>query len=54
MPMITGIDFIKTLKKQPKIILTTAYKEYAFDAFQLDVDGLLAQASDIRQISQSG
>ena len=37
MPTLTGIDFIKTLSKKPRIIMTTAYKEYAFDAFQLDV-----------------
>ncbi|PHN01360.1 LytR/AlgR family response regulator transcription factor [Flavilitoribacter nigricans] len=36
MPVLTGIDLIKTLQHRPKIILTTAYKEYAFDAFQLD------------------
>jgi DNA-binding LytR/AlgR family response regulator len=36
MPVLTGIDLIKTLQNRPKIILTTAYKEYAFDAFQLD------------------
>lgn len=37
MPTLTGIDFIKTLSKKPKVIMTTAYKEYAFEAFQLDV-----------------
>ena len=37
MPTLTGVDFIKTLSKKPKIIMTTAYKEYAFEAFQLDV-----------------
>lgn len=37
MPTLTGIDFIKSLSRKPKIIMTTAYKEYAFDAFQLDV-----------------
>ncbi len=37
MPTLTGIDFIKSLSKRPKIIMTTAYKEYAYDAFQLDV-----------------
>ena len=36
MPVLTGIDLIKTLQNRPKIILTTAYKEYAYDAFQLD------------------
>lgn len=37
MPVLTGIDLINTLPHRPKIILTTAYKEYAFDAYQLDV-----------------
>lgn len=37
MPTLTGIELIKTLSRRPKIIMTTAYKEYAFDAFQLDV-----------------
>ncbi len=36
MPGLTGIELIRTLQNRPKIILTTAYKEYAFDAFQLD------------------
>ncbi len=37
MPVIKGIDFIQTLAYRPKIILTTAYKEYAYEAFQLEV-----------------
>lgn len=37
MPTLTGVDFIKTLSRKPKIIMTTAYKEYAFEAYQLDV-----------------
>ena len=42
MPKLTGIGFIKTLVHPPKIIFTTAYKEYAIDAFDLDaVDYLL-------------
>lgn len=36
MPVLTGIDLIQSLQNRPKIILTTAYKEYAFEAFQLD------------------
>jgi DNA-binding LytR/AlgR family response regulator len=37
MPQITGIEFLKTLKHAPKVIITTAYREYALDGFELDV-----------------
>jgi DNA-binding LytR/AlgR family response regulator len=35
MPVLSGLAFIKTLKKMPQVIFTTAYKEYAVDAFDL-------------------
>jgi DNA-binding LytR/AlgR family response regulator len=35
MPVLDGIAFLKTLKNPPQIIFTTAYKEYATDAFDL-------------------
>lgn len=37
MPQITGIDLLKSLKQSPHVILTTAYRDYAFEAFDLDV-----------------
>ncbi len=37
MPQITGIEFLKILKNPPKIIITSAYREYALDSFELDV-----------------
>ena len=37
MPQITGIEFLKTLKNPPKVIFTTAHREYAIDGFELDV-----------------
>jgi DNA-binding LytR/AlgR family response regulator len=37
MPLITGIDMLKSLKVKPRVILTTAYRDYAFEAFDLDV-----------------
>jgi len=42
MPVLDGIAFLKTLKNPPQVIFTTAYKEYAIDAFDLSaVDYLL-------------
>jgi DNA-binding LytR/AlgR family response regulator len=35
MPVLDGIGFLKTLKNMPQVIFTTAYKEYAVDAFEL-------------------
>ncbi len=37
MPQITGIEFLKILKNPPKVIITTAFREYAIDGFELDV-----------------
>ena len=37
MPQITGIEFLKTLKNPPRVIITTAYREYALEGFELDV-----------------
>ena len=36
LPDISGIDFIKTIKNPPAIIITTAYPEYAVNSFELD------------------
>jgi DNA-binding LytR/AlgR family response regulator len=37
MPDITGIQFLKSLKKRPMVIITTAYEKYAIEGFELDV-----------------
>lgn len=37
MPSITGIDFLKSLRHPPKTILTTAYRNYALESYDLDV-----------------
>lgn len=37
MPEISGIDFLKSLHKKPNVIVTSAFKEYAMDGFDLDV-----------------
>src|SRR5699024_9102148 len=37
MPQLKGNDLVKILKNPPKIILTTAYVEYALEGYELDV-----------------
>ena len=37
LPKIKGLDFIKTLKHPPQVIITTAYREYALDGYELNV-----------------
>lgn len=41
MPGVTGIEFIKMLRKKPHIIFTTAYSEYALEGYELDVTDYL-------------
>ncbi|MBA3682340.1 MAG: response regulator transcription factor [Bacteroidetes bacterium] len=37
MPTITGIEFLRSLKNPPKTILTTAYRDYAIESYDLGV-----------------
>lgn len=46
MPQLLGTDFVRILKNPPKIIFTTAYREFALEGFELDaVDYLLKPIS---------
>lgn len=37
MPEINGIEILRSMVSQPKIILTTAYSEYALESYEYDV-----------------
>lgn len=37
MPGITGLDLIASIRHKPEIIITTAYREYAVEGFELNV-----------------
>jgi DNA-binding LytR/AlgR family response regulator len=46
MPQLSGIEFVKTLKNPPKIIFTTAYRDYAIEGYELNaIDYLLKPIS---------
>jgi len=37
MPILNGIDFLKTLKTQTQVIVTTAHDKYAIESYELEV-----------------
>lgn len=41
MPELSGLDLIKLISKDQHVILTTAYKEYAVEGYELDVTDYL-------------
>ena len=41
MPQLTGIELLKTLRHPPHVILTTAYRDYAIESYELDVKDYL-------------
>lgn len=53
MPKLIGIDFIKMLKKKPLIVLTTAYREYALEGFELDVTDYLLKPIGLRRFLET-
>ena len=41
MPQISGFEFLKSLTKQPKIIIVTAYRNYALKGYEYDITDYL-------------
>lgn len=41
MPKLSGFDFLRTLTNPPKIIVTTAYKEFALEGYELNISDYL-------------
>lgn len=37
MPKLKGFEFLKTLSNPPKVIVTTAYQEYALEGYELNI-----------------
>lgn len=41
MPKLSGFDFLKTISNPPKVIVTTAYKEFALEGYELNISDYL-------------
>ena len=41
LPKLKGFEFLRTLNNPPKIIVTTAYKEFAFEGYELNISDYL-------------
>ena len=50
MPGLSGLDFIKTLRQPPMVIITTAFSEYAVEGFELDVIDFLVKPFDFNRL----
>lgn len=53
MPDISGMEMLRLLKNKPSVILTTAYSEYAVDAFSLGVVDYLLKPFDYARFVQA-
>ena len=51
MPDLTGLELVKSLEHKPAVIFTTAYSEYAVDAFNLSVVDYLLKPFDFPRFS---
>jgi DNA-binding LytR/AlgR family response regulator len=49
MPVINGIDFLKSAPYEPMVIITTAYPSYALEGYQLDVMDYLVKPITFRR-----
>ncbi|HMX39946.1 MAG TPA: LytTR family DNA-binding domain-containing protein, partial [Saprospiraceae bacterium] len=53
MPKLSGMDFLKTLHKQPKIIITSAHPEFALEGFELRVTDYLLKPIEFSRFSRA-
>lgn len=53
MPVLDGLALVKTLRMPPQIIFTTAYKEYAHEAFDVSACDYLLKPFSLERFIQA-
>ncbi|NOU60640.1 LytR/AlgR family response regulator transcription factor [Marinifilum caeruleilacunae] len=53
MPQINGLQFLKSLQNPPALIFTTAYRNYAVEAFDLDVVDYLMKPISLERMARA-
>src|SRR5690606_26010534 len=53
LPKISGIDFLKALKRKPPVILTTAFSDYALESYEYDVVDYLLKPFSFERFVQA-
>lgn len=53
MPRLTGFDVLRPLGNRPKVIFTTAFREYALDSYEFDVVDFLIKPISFERFLQS-
>jgi len=53
MPDITGIDLVRSLEVKPMVIFTTAYKNFAFEGFELEALDYILKPIDFKRFERA-
>ncbi len=53
LPKLKGMDFLKTLKQAPSVIITTAYHQYALEGYALNVTDYLKKPIEFDRFLQA-
>lgn len=53
LPKISGIDFLKTIPNHPKVILTTAFSDYALESYEYNVVDYLLKPFSFQRFIQA-
>lgn len=53
MPEMSGIEFLASFKEVPQVIMVTAKKQYAFEAFEYDVTDYISKPVDMDRFSSA-
>jgi DNA-binding LytR/AlgR family response regulator len=53
LPELSGIDFLRSLNPKPKVIFTTAYREHAIEAFELNAVDYLLKPFSFERFSEA-